>query len=682
LSALTHFGRTSTTAIIILCLFSSVFAYSGGNGEPNNPYQIGTVGDWQQLMSTSSHWNKCFIMTADVNLYSITLTPVGNSTTKFTGTLNGDGHIISNATINQPTGYYIGLFGYLDGGQISNLGAKNINVTGNNYVGGLVGLKSGTISNCYTTGTVTVPTSTYSDCYLGGLVGWNKIGTISNCYTNCTVSRTNSSTHDISVGGAVGYNEGIISSCYAIGTVACSGTVNSYVSYYIGGLVGENHGVISHSYTTGAVTETVSLNNQLYESCVGGLVGYSSSGTISSCYATGNVTGRYVIGSLVGAVASSNISDCYATGSATNTDQTNGSAGGLAGYIGDSNIYSCYATGDAVGNRGVGGLVGVSYSSKISTCYAIGSVKGDYQTGGLVGYNRYDSIISNCYATGLVSGKSYPNSGTYAGGIAGMNGGVITSCYATGAIQCSSYAGGLIGWNDGTISYCYSASVPPKGLIGNNNIGIVIASFGCASSSGGKVLTITKMKTMSVFQNAGWAGKGWVINDGIDYPHLEWEGTAGVPIPAAEPVPLAGSGTEADPYQIWTAADFALLSYHTSILDKNIMLMTDVNLASTSLCPIGDLDVFTGIFDGNGKTIRNLVIKGGDYVGLFSYISSGVQINNLYIEDANVTGKSFVSVIAGKNSGEISSCHAEGVVYVKGTGNYIGGLVGQNSKVV
>jgi len=51
---------------LIFCIFSPVFAYSGGSGEPNDLYQIGSVSDWQQLMSTTADWNKHFIMIADV----------------------------------------------------------------------------------------------------------------------------------------------------------------------------------------------------------------------------------------------------------------------------------------------------------------------------------------------------------------------------------------------------------------------------------------------------------------------------------------------------------------------------------------------------------------------------------------------------------------------------------------
>ncbi|MCP4708543.1 MAG: hypothetical protein GY869_07965 [Planctomycetes bacterium] len=99
---------------------------------------------------------------------------------------------------------------------------------------------------------------------------------------------------------------------------------------------------------------------------------------------------------------------------------------------------------------------------------------------------------------------------------------------------------------------------------------------------------------MSIFQNADWYNRDWFMQDGLDYPRLAWEGTGGVPIPAALPIPLNGSGTENDPYQLWTSADFVLLSWHVSVLDKNLILMTDLDLSGVTIYPIGDVGPFTG----------------------------------------------------------------------------------------
>ena len=94
-----------------------------------------------------------FILTADVNLTGLTFTqsPIAPDTdnvqwngfqgTKFTGIFDGNSHTISNLTITASTQDYIGLFGYVGSdGQIRNLGVEDVNMTGRDSVGGLVGL--------------------------------------------------------------------------------------------------------------------------------------------------------------------------------------------------------------------------------------------------------------------------------------------------------------------------------------------------------------------------------------------------------------------------------------------------------------------------------------------------------------------------------------------------------------
>ncbi|WP_339799871.1 filamentous hemagglutinin N-terminal domain-containing protein, partial [uncultured Marinobacter sp.] len=67
-----------------------------------------------------------------------------------------NGHTINNLTINLPANDYVGLFGQASGAEIRNVGLLGGDVTGLNYVGGLVGHNSsGTITRAYATGTVT-----------------------------------------------------------------------------------------------------------------------------------------------------------------------------------------------------------------------------------------------------------------------------------------------------------------------------------------------------------------------------------------------------------------------------------------------------------------------------------------------------------------------------------------------
>ena len=228
------YRKTWAAVGFILCLFSVVYAYSGdGNGTPAEPCQISNVSDWNDLMKTSSDWNKYFIMTADINLQSVPLTPVGNATTNFTGVFNGDGYIVSNAIINMAGSSYVGLFGRVAAaGRISNLGVEDINITGGTYVGGLVGRHHGIITECYVTGKVVGSSS-----YVGGMVGGN-YGSIIDCYSMDTVDGGDY------VGGLVGSNSSAASdfnTCYSTGLVTGSGT-------NVGGLVGYNYGDVNDSF--------------------------------------------------------------------------------------------------------------------------------------------------------------------------------------------------------------------------------------------------------------------------------------------------------------------------------------------------------------------------------------------------------------------------------------------------
>ena len=203
--------------------------------------------------------------------------PIGTSRdSQFTAIFEGNGHTIIGLYINRPSTDFVGLFGATGiGAIIRNVSLEEVEVTGQNNVGSLVGhnLSDDSITCSYATGTVTGVFS------VGGLVGYNN-GIITSSYATGSVTGTGSS-----VGGLVGENlsGGDITCSYATGTV--TGDVR------VGGLVGANYGAITSSYATGDVSG---------RTIVGGLVGLNDSGTITSSYSTGDVSGSIVVGGLVG----------------------------------------------------------------------------------------------------------------------------------------------------------------------------------------------------------------------------------------------------------------------------------------------------------------------------------------------------------------------------------------------
>lgn len=218
-------------AVLILANVSFAGTYSGGSGSEALPYKIGTLGDWQELMTTSLDWDKHFMLTEDLNFNGLSLTPVGNGSTPFSGVFNGQNHVISNFVINLPADNYVGLFGrfesYSSGAKIYNLGLEGVNITGKGHVGGLAGKVSGVqiISSCYATGTV----SGYSS--VGGLLGSVSSSSISYCYAAGTVSGDRD-IGDENVGGLVGYAyTSPITFCYSTSTVSGHSEVGGLVAY-------------------------------------------------------------------------------------------------------------------------------------------------------------------------------------------------------------------------------------------------------------------------------------------------------------------------------------------------------------------------------------------------------------------------------------------------------------------
>jgi len=79
--------------------------------------------------------------------------PIGTYRRPFTGKFDGKGHKITGLYINRLDMSYIGLFGYMgSGSEVKNVGIENAMVSGDGYVGGLVGDNGGTVSGCYSTG--------------------------------------------------------------------------------------------------------------------------------------------------------------------------------------------------------------------------------------------------------------------------------------------------------------------------------------------------------------------------------------------------------------------------------------------------------------------------------------------------------------------------------------------------
>ena len=142
-----------------------------------------------------------------------------------------------------------------------------------------------------------------------------------------------------------------------------------------------------------------------------------------------------------------------------------------------------------------------------------------------------------------------------------------------------------------------------------------------------------------------------------------------------------GSGTPDEPYQISTVADWQTLASQNGYWSKCYLLTNDIDFGGANPARVGTDSIgFTGTFDGNGHHISNAVITlaSNNYVGLFSFVDSGGQIQNLSVDSVAVTGNYYVGGLCGANSGTISGCHATGLVTGTGGNFSLGGLCGGN----
>ncbi len=234
-----------------------------GDGSSGDPYQIETLNNLYWLSQNSAEWDKYYIQVADINAQATLFwagdsgfPPIGNSTTNFDGSYNGDGFTIDRLFISLSIDD-VGLFGRGWALSIENLGLTNVNISGNNRVGGILGFTYyGSVVGCYSTGNV------FGNDEVGGLVG-RITGSILESYSTATVSGNKY------LGGLLGYGFGyFITNCYSRGDVSGAD--------YIGGLIGVNNSIeTSHCFSTGNVSGTGSN--------LGGLVA-SNNDVISDCF--------------------------------------------------------------------------------------------------------------------------------------------------------------------------------------------------------------------------------------------------------------------------------------------------------------------------------------------------------------------------------------------------------------
>ena len=637
---------------------------SVGNGSTRNPYEISTAAElaWFRDYVNGGKLSVCAKLTADIDLKDfchaadaskeeLSWEPIGNYSNKYTGTFDGNGHIISNLYIKvQRRG--VGFFGYMEDGTIKNIVFDNAQVenTGNDYhyplTGIVVGATFGTLQNLKTLKNCSVKSGAKT---LGGIAG-TITGSCSNLENNATVSGRNK------VGGIAGsFSGSTLSSCVN------NGMVKEDRSGECGGIVGYiAYGTIEDCANYGNVTGT----NE-----IGGIVGYAQdNSTIKSTLSIGDITSEESrAGIIVGYARSINASNMLAySNNAKLTINGTKQEGDNFKTVGEGNLG--IASGSTLDEIIKGftqeqlksGVVAYLLQQNASTKAKWGqNLAKDGDIYPVIGseYQVYaDNVTYNCKTKEVVTG-SFTNTITspvikYQHGKIDHHAAINATCTEAGTKEYWQCQDCQRKYSDEPLTKeLTDVTQPALGHI-NNVDGYCsrCQPYGVKPSLESGVYQIEKPCHLVWFRNYV---NGTIVDEG------EKAGTAHPTASAklTEDINLNGYCYAADKTQ---------------------------SLNELSWVPIGnETNKYKGTFDGNGKTISNLYINASqNNMGLFGHINQST-IKDLTLEDAKVTNTgSYTGILAGCAGDDASTLQYIKIsktcqIQAKGDkSDYTGGIVG------
>lgn len=306
---------------------ASIYDYEIGEIGKANVIHISTPQQLIDIDRTGNDYNTVYILDNDIDMAGINFIPIGTYDDHFAGMFDGNGHTISNITINRTFAAdnelnYVGIFGY-SSALIVNLTLDNINITvhsdpdnylyvgilsgylaGDAYnvhvinssitidgiikgaIGGLFGKSSGDILRTSTDTDITIVDAsmetTSMRLYVGGLIGVQTYGDVRQTSAHGDISIVLLGANDVFVGGLIGFGGEYVANSFTTGNITTTG------NYYsrIGGLIGDTglgqEMYVYNCFTTGDIHATAGS--------MGGLIG-ETWGHIHSSFATGTITG-------------------------------------------------------------------------------------------------------------------------------------------------------------------------------------------------------------------------------------------------------------------------------------------------------------------------------------------------------------------------------------------------------
>lgn len=643
--------------------------------------------------------------------------PIGTNDNPFKGMFLGNGHTIKGLSISRGSTDDVGFFGVASGATISNLTIEG-SVNGGNNVGILAGYFTGIIENCRAKGSVNgssdcvggligksgnldiktcrADATVKGTDYVGGLIGYVLAGekssnkAIDNCFASGTVDgRSN-------VGGLIGamavnalhnirtesyhYYDYTSAPCgYIVSNCGVKSSISASSS--AGGLIGKTQGFvysynleITYYYYDCTSPYEWNFSNERAVECldvkgcfalaqintqgsdVGGVIGTCNGTDVSDSYFNGSITGRKDAGGICGSITT--------PGTVTITDRDGKKHERIVNSTGVSTISRNYSRGTIAGSEYVGGIIGnITSNATVTSNFALNPVL-SASVGPVArisptttdGFGAIGSLTTNYTLTGAKVSKNGVSQ-TYSTKLSeGESGGEdMFKLRAT-------YQG--LGWDfdkewaiqeTECLPYKSGQCVPP--LIQSEPVSGSFIIVG-KSMSGGRVFMEYAGQTYSAEckdntwtvrtdpMKSGESITAWVEADD-KLPSYSVMTSVGYP----------GSGTQEDPYQIYTANDLQNINGHSWY-----KLMNDIDLNGVKWQPIGRNGATMANLDGGGFTIKNLNVKdsASDFCGLFSTLQDAT-ITNLTLEGCSVDGGSKTAILAG----DMTSCTISNVTIIK-----------------
>lgn len=570
----------------------------------------------------------------DINLRGKLWSPIGTSSNPFRGAFDGNNHSINGLVTYGHTNLLgekisengVGLFGYVEYGELYDIEIGNEQVTdgnisivsGDTYVGGLVGRADETVIDHITNNAFVYGTS-----YVGGVAGQLEAGgsgyTVSNTYNYASVQATGSN-----VGGLVGYAYGV-----EIEESVNNGDVTG--TTYVGGVIGYTYLSVTNTRNTGDITAT---------SYVGGIVGRSN-------YVDANILGDQI--------ADNGLSDN--TGTITGTSYV----GGIVGYM-LGNIQQVTNNGDVeivnsttgITNAYAGGIAGWA-TSTINMAINKADIENKYSydtryIGGIVGYysasDTNDGMVSNTYntRTGFLQLNGISNFTSTVGLLVGY----FNGAYTVDSVNMSVARNGD---NDTQIGEFGEEPVTYQiyNLVGNRSTQIATVvdknDYSLTNS-----LTFTQIITGDSITSSEAFTDSAIWNSHV----LNYTTSLAV----------SGLGTSSSPYSIYSNEGFGYIDYELSkYFNASNYIYVITNNNRTISDTIGTKTFpFYGSFDANGYQMTvdaSIFVNGTDDLGVFRIVA-GTSAQRSVIKDAWFA-----------LNGEISTASSDYVGVAVGRGYYV-----------